>query len=321
MEKGAIQVCDRADVAWHAPVHAAVQRVPDDGMANRAEVDADLMRAAGVNRHLHQRQHPAEVLGADDARHRGPGAAYPRRLGRHLLAVRRIAADRRVDPAAGHHFAPGEREIFLLHLTLGELPRQLFVRPIVLRDDHQARRALVQPVHDAGPLFSADAAEIVHVVQQGVDQGAALVARRRVDHHARRLVDDDQILVLVDDRERQILGRGRRLDRLGNLDRDLLSGLDRLVRLRRVSCDQHGALLDQPLKLRPRQRERRGEKSIEPEIVGVDRNGERLYGHGAPGPSGPGMFRRPSSRAWARVSWRARDRPAWRSPAARARSK
>ena len=44
------------------------------------------------------------------------------------------------------------------------------------------------------------------MVQQGVNQGAAFAAGGRVDGHARRLVDDDQILVLEEHAERDGLG-------------------------------------------------------------------------------------------------------------------
>ena len=36
----------------------------------------------------------------------------------------------------------------------------------------------IEPMHDAGPHFAADAAQIVDVVQQRVDQRAAACARR-----------------------------------------------------------------------------------------------------------------------------------------------
>ena len=55
-----------ANVAGHPAVHAAVQRVADDRMSDRAQVHANLMRAAGVNRHLAQRQ-ARQVVRACDA--------------------------------------------------------------------------------------------------------------------------------------------------------------------------------------------------------------------------------------------------------------
>jgi hypothetical protein len=71
-----IEVSDGTDVARDAPVHAAVQRIADNWMADGAEVNADLMRAACVYRDLHQRQHTPEVFGADDARDRSACAAH-----------------------------------------------------------------------------------------------------------------------------------------------------------------------------------------------------------------------------------------------------
>ena len=168
---------------------AAVERVADDRMADRAQVHANLVRAAGVNRDLRQRQRRVELLGADDARHRLAAAPRARR---HLLPVGRIAADRRVDPASRLHHAPDQRDVFLLDLAIVKLPRELLVRGVVLGDDHQPRRAAIEPMHDARPLFAADAAQIVDVMEQRVDERAARVARGGMHDHPGRLVDDDR---------------------------------------------------------------------------------------------------------------------------------
>ena len=108
------------------------------------------------------------------------------------------------------HFAPHQRDVLLLDLAIVELPRELLVRRVVLGDDHQSRRAAVEPMHDARPLLAADAAQIVDMMQQRVDQRAAGVAGRRMHDHSGRLVDDDEIAVLVDDRQRQRLRLRRR---------------------------------------------------------------------------------------------------------------
>ena len=109
----------------------------------------------------------AEVLGPRHARH---GAARPARPRRHLLPVVGIAADRRVDPLAGVHHAPDQREVLLLDFAVVELARQLLVRGVVLGHHHDARRAAIEPVDDARPQLAADAAQIVDVVQQRVHQ-------------------------------------------------------------------------------------------------------------------------------------------------------
>src|SRR4029450_11021000 len=117
----------------HAPVDAAVERIADDGGTDGAEMDANLVRASRVDGEARQRERPAEMIGAHYPRdrfatasdlralRRSPrGAVSPRRPdGRHLLAVHRIAADRRVDPAPRHHLAPDHRDVFLLALAVG----------------------------------------------------------------------------------------------------------------------------------------------------------------------------------------------------------
>ena len=60
-----------------------------------------------------------------------------------------------------------------------KLPRQLLVRGVVLGHDHQARRAAIETMDDARPLFAADAAQVVDVVEQRVHERAARMARRR----------------------------------------------------------------------------------------------------------------------------------------------
>jgi len=83
--------------------------------------------------------------------------------------------------------------------------------------------------------------------------------------HAGRLVDDDQIGILVEDLERQRLGPRRRIDRGRDVDGDLLTGLDRLIRLRLASADADAPVLDQPLDLRARlPGEDRRQEYIEP---------------------------------------------------------
>src|SRR5438046_10690029 len=101
-------------------------------MTNRAEVNANLMRAAGENGHPHERQRAPEVLGPDDACH---GFTTAPRACRHLLPVVRVAPDRGVDAPAGHDFAPDHGGGLLFDLTILELPRGLLVPPVVLGDE------------------------------------------------------------------------------------------------------------------------------------------------------------------------------------------
>ena len=218
-------------------------------MSDRAQVNANLVGPPGVNRDPRQRQHRMDPLGADDARH---GFAAAPRARRHLLPIRRVAADRRVDPPPGVDLAPHERDVLLLDLAFAKLSRELFVRGVVLGHHHQAGRAAVEPMDDARPLLAADAAEIVDVVEQRIDERAARVAGGGMDDHARRLVDDDEIVVLIQDGQRQRFGLRLGFDRLGDRHGHVLAGSHRLVRLDGASLEQDVALLDQPLNLRAR---------------------------------------------------------------------
>ena len=155
-----------------------------------------------------------------------------------------------------------------------ELPRQRLVRAVVLGDDHQARRALVEPMHDAGSLLAADAAEIVDVMQQRIDERARRRGRRPGARPCRPACRR---------RSGPRPGRGsaagglRALavdgDRLRNVEGDAIAGLDGLVGFRGAPGDQRPA--------RPRSaaesatatgQGRRCQKSVEP-FAGRDRSG------------------------------------------------
>ena len=146
---------------------------------------------------------------------------------------------------------------------------------------------------DARSPFTADAAEIVHVVEQRVDERARGVAGAGMHHHSSRLVQNREIRVLVQDVEIQRFRRDRRWSCRGNLNLDPISTMDDGVRLdgdRPAYAD--AAVRDQPLKLRSRVvGKHRDQHAIEPLTIGVggdlelERHGAvRLCGHTAPLP-------------------------------------
>ena len=98
------------------------------------------------------------------------------------------------------------------------------MREIGLGDEEHAGCVAVEAVHDAGTKLAADSRQIAHVVEQGVDERARTVSRRGVHDEPRRLVDRDQVLVLVEDRQRDLLGLDRDGPGLRDLDLDLLAG-------------------------------------------------------------------------------------------------
>ena len=195
-------------------------------MAERLQVDANLVGAAGLNA---DREQSEPAVGAFHALQHLPvrdgGAAAGAARG-HAGAAHGVAADGQGD-GAGVLRGPAvhQREVALAQAALAEHLAELAVREIVLGDDDEAAGLLVQPVDDAGAQIAAYLREpFAEVEEQSVDQRAAVVFRGAgagVDHHAGGLVDDGEIGILIDDGERYVLRRGVERLRLGvafNLD-------------------------------------------------------------------------------------------------------
>lgn len=81
-----------------------------------------------------------------------------------------------------------------------------------LRHHHHPAGVLVQPVDDAGALLPADARQLLpRMGEEGVHQRPVLVARRRMHDQPGRLVQHNEMRVLVQDGQgdRLSLRRGR----------------------------------------------------------------------------------------------------------------
>ena len=127
-----------------------------------------------------------------------------------------------------------------------------------------------------GPKLAADAAQVGEVMEQGVDQRSARMPRRRVDDHARGLVEHDQIRILEENPQRQRLGLGRGGCRRRNVDGVVLAGTHRGAWPQRAGGPGDAAVLDQALQLRAGLfRQDRSQEVIEtrPVVLGVDFNG------------------------------------------------
>ena len=185
--------------------------------------------------------------------------------GLHPVAGDRVAADGEVDRAA---FLPGratdDREVVLLDRPCGELPRERVHRLRGLRDDDDAGRVLVEPVHDPRALRIRPVASERPAVEERRDEGSVARARRRMRRHAGRLVDRDEARILVEHDEgdrlrlhaRRLLGRQFHLDRLARRHGE--------ARLARHPVHPHEAGPDERRDPRARRQEcPRGEHSIE----------------------------------------------------------
>ncbi len=253
----------------------AVRRVTDDRQVRRRKVDANLVCPSGDEAAPQEGQAESEPLVlelVERSRRANPGRQVVGRRpeGFHLLPVPRIAPDREGDLAlADLRHSGDEGEVLLLHGALADLAREQLVRPVGLCHEEHARRVAVEPVHDPRPALAPDAREVPDVVEQRVDEGSGRVAGRGMDHEAGRLVDGDQVFVLVEDRERNVLGLEHALARLGHLDRDLLARAHDVRALGGLAADARRALGDELLDARAREvRARRDEEQVEPRARG-----------------------------------------------------
>ena len=199
---------------------AAVQRIADERVRAGSHVDAHLVRATGVDAHA-DKGRSVQNLGYVVHRERCATAGLAHV---HALAMARVAGDGSVHHAMWRtRHAMDDGQVLLLDRAAGELPRKLAMCLIVLGHHQQAGGALVEAVHDAGTQDASDAGEIVHVVQKGVDKRAARHAGARMHDHASRLVEHEEMRVLVNDREGQVLGLGQSENRIGQVQVDALA--------------------------------------------------------------------------------------------------
>ena len=121
---------------------------------------------------------------------------------RHAHAIDRMPPDRRVDHAAAGHHARADRFVFALDLARFDGAHERRVRFERASDDHQPAGVLVEPMHDAGPRHLR---ELRVQVQQRVLQRAGRVAGAWMHDQPGRLVEDQDVPVLVDDVQLDLL--------------------------------------------------------------------------------------------------------------------
>ena len=209
------------------------------------KMDPDLMGAPRSEHHLEE--------GVPARKPEPPEFCYSltaARDHRHPLPVLRIAADRCLDARRGiSHLADHDRPVSPGDDPPLQLAGQLAMRLVISRHDHQARGIAVQPVHDAGPLRAADRRPARAATQQSVDQRAGGMTRPRVHDEAGRFVDDDQVVVLVEDREIHRFGLKPGWNRGRQLPVEAIAGSQPATGPRRPIVEADVPLRDQALDL------------------------------------------------------------------------
>ena len=184
----------------------AIDRVPDKGMSDVRHMYPYLVRPASLQSHADPR---AAQVGLDTfiASHCRLAAVDDS----HLLSIPGMPADRGIDGPVERHVTHRHRRIAAAHLAGLKLPHQMRVRLQRARDHAETGRILVQPVHDACPRYADLRRE---PIQQPIEQGTTAISRCRVHDQTRRLVDDEQVLVLMHHLDIDVFGLDRRGIRL-----------------------------------------------------------------------------------------------------------
>jgi len=173
-----------------------------------------------------------------------------------------VAADRRFDPSAARPWSPDdERDVMTIELMAAHELLQPAVRLLRAGDHHQPRRVTVEPVHDAGPV-GISAGDVV--LEESVHECPGCMPGCRVNDEPGRLVDDDEIVVLVGDPKiHRLRNELRRPVTLRRVELELLPAHESPALGDRLPIDEHGLCFEQAFGDAPRAdlRERR-EKAV-----------------------------------------------------------
>ena len=115
--------------------------------------------------------------------------------------------------------------------------------------DEQSGRVFVDTVHESqAGVVGVVIRQVAEVVGQGVDQRAGVVAVSRMDNKTRRLIDHQQVLVLINDIEGNILRDDfEGVPRTRHDDRDHVARLHPVVVLYRHPVHSHVACIGSQL--------------------------------------------------------------------------
>ena len=193
-----------------AEVAATVERVAHERVPHVAHVDADLMGASRVEVTLDEGVAVvarARLEALQNTEGRDGLACAGRVRDRHPHAVTRGAGDARLDgPLVVRDRPVHERDVAAVEHAQADEVLQGLLRGVVLGGDHEARGLHVQTVHDSGALLPLKHAEVsvAAVRDERVGERVVHVAGARVTDKARLLGEDDQMVILKSDVERDV---------------------------------------------------------------------------------------------------------------------
>ena len=210
---------------------AAIDRIADQGMAQVSEMHTNLVGAPGLegdpNMAVPAKSFDHAVMGDRIAACGSNG---------HFSAIVRVAIERLVDGSASGQHAQAHRLVLTGNLPARQHLAELLLDFGIARNQQQTAGPLVQAVDDPRPRHCFQPRV---KIQQGVYQGSVGVAGARVHDQSDRLVDHQEIIALIHDLKRDVLGPidSPWLQRLAN--QYLLAAGQLLSRAGRLAIQEH----------------------------------------------------------------------------------
>ncbi len=204
-----------------------VDRIAHNGVADVGQMNPDLMSTPGFEFRGEAatpaacRRYPSSTsVTSKCVTAWRPASPFTTAMRVRLAELRPDAGLDGADAAARR--APHEGEVCAPQAAVGAVGRKLLgeavMRGVRLGHHEQARSLFVEAVNNARALDAADTGEAVAAMgDERIDERAAGVAGRGVNDEPCRLVDNDEVSILVSDRERDDFAlRLRRLGRRNN---------------------------------------------------------------------------------------------------------
>ena len=259
-----------------------VERIAEDGMPGLGQVNANLMRASGLQSTRHVGR-----LARRERLHDGhlrDGSLPLSHLGREANAVGGMAPMLRIE-GPRLHVTRAKRRVLSVDRVLLKLRLELFASLRRARDDHHAARPLVEAVYDAGAQMPLRITQVIGILrierphgEKAVHERPSLVAACRMHNEPRGLHYDEKRVIDVEYIEwhAPLRLRGRAWWR-ARLHDDLRPFAQLVRRLPHRPVDSDTPTFDPPLKLGAGRcplelRERGDQKPIQSNPHGCARN-------------------------------------------------
>ena len=192
----------------------AVDCVARNRVAETRQMNPNLVRTPGANADFQQSEF------GEPAKHAVFGArlAALRETRGHTGSPNRIARDRLMDAAVvGLYFPMDQRNVNFFDLPAGELRGQCLVREVGFGNQQDSAGESVETVNDAGAQRPASARKRAEAMQQRVHYSSRMNTGAGMHDHPGGLIYGDQVVIFIQDSERDVFRLGAQRSKLGGL--------------------------------------------------------------------------------------------------------